>query len=118
MKLKVLCPQEYMGVFMNVTPCNRCRQWDKKFTRCSVDTGAEHLPDEPSEKIPDCPIQDRCQHQLQTPDSPCVVRKKGLICESALVFNGMSRDDAMDHPLAFNADMVATPEEIAEREAP
>lgn len=113
-KLLVLCPQEYTASTMNVTPCSRCRQWDKQSTRCTVYTGAEHLPDEPAEKVPVCPIQDRCQHQLQTPDGPCVVRLKGLICESALVFDGLSRHDAMDHPLAFHADVVASPEDIAD----
>lgn len=99
---------------MNVNPCNRCRQWDKKHSLCSVSTGAEHLPDEPPAKVPDCPIQDRCQHQLQAEDGPCVVRRKGLICESALVYSGLSRDDAMNHPLGFNAEVVASPEELEE----
>jgi hypothetical protein len=46
-----------------------------------------------------------------------MVRRKGLVCESALAFNGMPRDEAMEHPLAFNAILVATPEDLAEREA-
>lgn len=114
-KLQILCPQEYEGFTMNVTPCNRCRQWDKKNSLCSVNTGAEHLPDEPPDKIPDCPIQDRCQHQLQAPvGEPCVVRKKGCICESALVYAGMDRGDAMAHDNSFHAEVVASPKEIAE----
>lgn len=116
MKLRVLCAQLYEGsLLMRVTPCTRCRVgWNKKQGRCNVDTGAEHLPDDPS--IPDCPIQDRCQHQIQSAD-PCVVRRKGLVCESALVESGLTADEAMDHPLAFNAVLVATPEDLAEREA-
>lgn len=116
MKLRVLCAQLYEGsLYMSTTPCTRCRVgWNKAQERCDVDTGSEHLPDSPS--IPDCPIQDRCQHQIQT-QGPCVVRRKGLICESALVFNGMPREEAMDHPLAFNAVLVAAPEDLAELEA-
>jgi len=115
-KLQVLCPQEYEGsTLMNVVPCKRCQHWVKPLSRCSVDTGAEHLPDEPPEKVPTCPIQDRCQHQIQAPiGEPCVVRKKGCICESALIYSGLSRADAMSHDLGFNAGMVASPKEIAE----
>lgn len=113
-KLQVLCPQEYEASTMKVTSCSRCQQWDNVRTCCSAETGAEHLPEEQPEKMPNCPIQSRCQHQIQTPDGPCVVRRKGLICEAALVYSGMSRHDAMGHPLSFHADLVATPEEIAE----
>lgn len=112
-----LCPQEYTGIRMNVTPCRRCSNWDKQANLCGVTTGAEHLPDEPPDQIPVCPIQDHCQHQLQTPTGPCVVRSKGLVCESALISGGMSRDDAIEHPLAFSAIVVATPEDIADHMA-
>lgn len=111
-KLPVLCPQQYVGMTMQVVVCSRCRQWDEQFTLCSVVTGAEHLPDD-LDDIPDCPIQERCQHQLQAGEGPCVVRRKGLVCESALVFGGLSRNAAMGHQLSFHADTVASPEEVA-----
>lgn len=102
-KLPVLCPQEYAGMEMRVTVCDRCHVgWDAKNKRCKVDTGAEHLPDEAV--VPECPIQDRCQHNLQA--APCMVRRKGLICESALIESGMSPTDAADHPLSFHAMMM------------
>ena len=102
---RLLCPQEYSGMTMKVTPCDRCSVgWDKKLQKCKVDTGAEHLRS--SKQIPACPIQDRCQHQVQS-TSPCIVRSKGLICESALIEGGMSPDAAMSHPLSFHADMMA-----------
>lgn len=98
---------------MQVTTCDRCHVgWDKTTQTCKVPTGAEHLPDEPD--IPTCPIQDRCQHQIQR-TGPCDVRRKGLVCESALIFSGLSPDEAADHPLGFNAITVASPEEIEER---
>ncbi len=103
MKLRVLCPQEYEGT-MNATPCERCSTgWNATMRRCTVDTGVEHL--EPAAVVPQCPIQDRCQHQIQQV-APCAVRAAGLICESALVYSGMSRADAMEHPLSFNADAM------------
>lgn len=113
-KLIVLCPQQYDGAgFMQVTPCLRCKVgWDAKTKKCLVETGAEHLPLAPP---PTCPLQDRCQHQLQSVE-PCAVRARGLICESALIWSGLSEADAMDHPLSFNADTTASPEELQERE--
>lgn len=104
-KLPVLCPQDYEGVSkMSAVPCDRCKTgWVPKEKRCRIDTGAEHF--EPAEVVPECPIQDRCQHQIQSSD-PCVVRRSGQVCESALIFAGMSPDDAADHPLAFNAAML------------
>lgn len=115
-KLPVLCPQEYDGMDMRAVPCNKCPTgWDKKLKRCTIDTGAAHLPDE--KVIPTCPIQDRCQHQLQSKNGPCQVRTKGLICESALIEGGMSPHEASDHPLSFHAMMMATEEELAESDS-
>lgn len=107
-RLRVLCPQEYEGVDnMNVTACTRCHVgWNEATRTCTIETGAEHL--EPVDEPPSCPIADRCQHQLQS-TSPCVVRSKGLVCESALVFGGMNRDEASGHPLSFNACMMDAP---------
>lgn len=106
-----LCSQEYQDcTTMVVTACDRCTAgWDRKLRRCTIATGAEHLPDEID--VPVCPIQDRCQHQLQS-SVPCLVRRKGLICESALIYAGMSEEEAAEHPLAFNATVVITPEEL------
>jgi hypothetical protein len=102
-RLQVLCPQEYKGMDMRVTPCDKCSVgWNKAEKRCTVDTGAEHLPDEL--EMPICPIQESCQHELQ--GGPCVVRRKGLICESALIYSGMSEADAAAHPLGFHAGMT------------
>lgn len=99
-KLPVLCAQLYDGIEMKVTPCTRCAVgWNG--SHCTVDTGAEHLP---SATPPTCPIQDRCQHQLQSV-GPCMVRSRGLICESALAFAG--EPDIENHPFSFNA-MVCT----------
>jgi hypothetical protein len=103
-RLPVLCPQEYLGTSMNVVLCTRCPSgWSKTEQRCIIPTGVEHL--EESSAVPSCPIQDRCQHQLQS-TKPCVVRSRGLICESALIAGGMSQNEAMDHPLGFHADMT------------
>lgn len=77
-----------------------------------METGAEHLPDEVD--VPDCPISDRCRHGKQS-GGVCVVRQKGLVCESALIEAGIvTRENALDHPLSFNAHFVATSEEVAE----
>jgi hypothetical protein len=102
MKLPVLCPQEYEGATtMRVVVCDRCVGWDRVARRCAIDTGAEDLPLEAL--VPDCPIQDRCQHQIQS-DGPCLIRARGMICESALVFAGVP--NAERHPLAFNASLL------------
>lgn len=107
-----LCPQEYDGMTMYVTPCDRCKAgWNKRLRRCNIETGAEHLTD--SKNIPTCPIQDRCQHQVQE-TGPCLVRRKGLICESALVAGGLSEEDAAAHPLSFHAYMMIDPEIVTE----
>ncbi len=108
-RLPVLCPQLYDGIEMKVTICDRCTTgWDVAQKRCSIDSGAEHLPDADP---PDCPIANRCQHQVQLGSVPCVVRRKGLVCESALTFSGVA--NAHDHPFGFNAYVVASPEEVA-----
>jgi hypothetical protein len=113
--VKALCPQEYGPEGMRVTPCTRCNAgWDQASRTCTIPTGAEHLPLEPADQIPTCPIQDRCQHQVQLGVIPCPIRARGLICESALIESGLSPEDAASHPLGFNADCVASPEEVAE----
>lgn len=105
-RLPVLCPQEYEGMDMRVTPCNRCDQgWDKDAGRCAVYVGVERFVTVAADKVPECPIADRCQHQLQATPKPCLVRERGFICESALVFAGVP--DAEDHPLSFNDNMMA-----------
>jgi len=38
-------------------------------------------------------------------DGTCVVRRKGLVCESALATT-MSPEEAARHPLAFNAGLL------------
>jgi hypothetical protein len=108
-RLPILCPQEYDALTMRVTTCVRCENWADE-GRCTVPTGAEHLPLE--QDVPICPIQDRCQHQIQMGPVPCVVRARGLICESALVWSGMTETEAMSHPLGFSAMCVASPEEL------
>jgi len=108
-KLPVLCPQLYDGIAMLVTTCDRCATgWDAPSKRCRVETGAEHLPDDVP---PECPIADRCQHQLQAGSGLCLVRRKGLVCESALTYSGVL--DVANHPYGFNANVVASPEEVA-----
>jgi len=99
--LPVLCPQEYTGMEMRMAVCTRCHYWNGKANGCSVPTGCEHLPEEVPERVPECPIQDRCQHQLQVLPRPCVVRARGMICESALRFANVP--DPEGHDLAFNA---------------
>jgi hypothetical protein len=109
-KLPILCPQEYDGMRMVAVRCDRCATgWDKKLGRCTIPTGVEHFKDQPNP--PTCPIQDRCQHQIQA-EGPCAVRKKGFICESALIEGGLSPGEAADHPLSFHADMMADPEDL------
>lgn len=112
-RLPVLCPQQYGGENgMAVTPCTRCHVgWDAGLGRCTVETGAEHLPRMKPEWIPDCPLASRCQHGLQS-EGPCAIRQRGLVCESALRWSGVPMPE--DHPLAFNADCVALPGEVEE----
>ncbi|APU88990.1 hypothetical protein Rctr197k_195 [Virus Rctr197k] len=114
-RLQVLCPQSYEGVTMKVVPCRRCHNWAG--THCVVETGCEHLPEVPQNEVPTCPIQDRCQHQIQAGDSPCVVRARGMVCESALVMDGMTEDQAMMAEVGFSAITVCPPEEWEAREA-
>jgi len=104
-RLPVLCPQEYVGVAeMRAVPCNRCTAgWGREEQRCTISVGCEHLPTVEPREVPDCPIQDRCQHQAQS-EGPCSVRARGMICESALVLAGIPDQDA--HPLAFNAQLA------------
>jgi hypothetical protein len=122
-KLRVLCPQEYEGMDMRAASCDRCSSgWDKSKGRCTVYVGVEHLPvlhdSSPSSRrgtkgaVPDCPIADRCQHQLQELPGLCAVRARGLVCESALVAGGMAPDAAVDHPDSFNANTIAGPDEV------
>lgn len=100
--LRVLCPQEYGPDGMQITNCTRCTTgWSKQSKRCTIETGAEHLP---LAAAPDCPIQDVCQHQLQSNPSPCQIRARGLICESALRNAGIEYPE--DHPLSFNATTI------------
>ena len=106
-KLPVLCPQEYSAspVGMRVTTCSRCPTgWNKTAHRCEISTGAEALPI--TQSIPDCPIAHRCQHQLQSSE-PCTVRARGFVCESALLFAGLSEAEIEQRTDAFNADYLA-----------
>ena len=101
-----LCPQEYDGMEMRVTPCNRCNVgWNAIRSVCTVKTGAEHLPRVATTEVPDCPMQDQCQHQLQR-KSPCAIRARGMICQSALKWSGMSETESFDHPLSFHASFI------------
>lgn len=105
-KLPVLCPQLYDGVEMYATLCTRCCNWDEG--KCTVPTGSEHLPTEAA--TPTCPLQERCQHQLQALPGLCDVRRAGLVCESALRAAGVQ--DVASHELSFNAQVCAGPDEI------
>jgi hypothetical protein len=108
--LLVLCPQMYEGYEMKVVPCTKCKTgWNKATGTCTVEVGCEHLPDD---DVPECPIQTSCRHQLQAPSGLCIVRQKGMICESALIYAGMEPADAMDHPLGFSAITVIQPEDM------
>lgn len=87
-----LCPQQYSGMDMSVTICERCSSgWNKKLKRCTVLTGAEEFDD--SENIPECPISKVCQHQIQSKDKPCPVRQKGMVCQSALKYTEVPETD-------------------------
>lgn len=108
-RLQTLCPQTYDGMTMLVTPCVRCSAWRQ--TGCSAETGAEHFPEVDAPQVPPCPLADRCQHQIQAGAEPCVVRRRGMVCESALRLAGVT--DPEDHPLAFHAMVAATPEDLA-----
>lgn len=105
-RLPLLCPQEYEDVAdMHVTPCNRCTGgWDTKLGRCAIYTGAEEFEDEPGDP-PRCPISERCQHHVQAVGGLCVVRRKGMVCESALALE-LGVEAAREHPLAFNAGWI------------
>jgi hypothetical protein len=101
-----LCPQQYDGMKMLAVRCGRCSVgWNKRLRACTVETGAEHLPLVSASEVPDCPIQGQCQHQVQS-QSPCAVRARGMICQSALKWAGMSEDESFDHPLSFHASLV------------
>jgi hypothetical protein len=101
-----LCPQEYDGLEMNAVPCSRCSVgWDRKRRSCTVPTGAEHLPLVPSAEVPDCPMATKCQHQVQS-KTPCAVRARGMVCQSALKYAGMSETDSFDHPQSFHANFA------------
>jgi hypothetical protein len=114
-KLRVLCPQEYEGITMRVTTCTKCSSgWNKETQRCEVPVGCEHLPLVPQNEIPDCPIVATCRHQMQSV-GPCVVRARGMVCESALVHAGVP--DVWDIPYTFDATTVVSEEELAERQA-
>ena len=109
--LPLLCPQVYTGSGMVTEPCTMCPTgWDHTTRRCTVEMGAEHLPD--VDGAPDCPIQSRCRHQHQS-DGLCPIRRKGLVCESALVVGGMSDEEAADCDYGFNAITVASPDDLA-----
>lgn len=99
---------------MRVAGCNRCHNWDDAKAVCIVETGCEHLPLVPALEVPECPMQDRCQHQIQAGLELCVVRARGMICESALDYDGHSQPST--HPLSFHAMTIASPEEWARRE--
>lgn len=104
-KLPMLCSQLYIGsISMRVTGCTQCNNWDVRDKRCTVPSGAEALPW--VVEVPSCPIEDRCQHQVQELPLPCAVRRAGMICESALIFSGMDVADATEHKLAFNASLL------------
>lgn len=112
-RAKAVCPQLYVGCAMTVSPCSRCTSgWDKKLGRCMVEMGIEHFPLVPATKVPKCPIQYKCQHQIQLGEVPCPVRARGFICESALGLAGVKRPE--EHPLGFHAMTVASPEDLEE----
>ncbi len=99
--LRVLCAQEYSGVdTMYIVPCTRCSSgWEFADNRCGAYMGVEHLPLVDASDVPECPIADRCQHQIQN-TGPCPVRARGLVCKSALNYIGI---DGANSPIGFNA---------------
>ena len=106
----VLCPQTYDGMDMCVEPCTRCQiGWDTATRACTLEMGVEHLPLVGSGEVPACPMAGQCQHQLQRPD-PCPVRARGMVCESALRWAGDPNPE--NHPLAFHAMVVLSPEDM------
>jgi len=111
--VKTLCPQEYDGFTMRVNPCHRaaCSNWSTGTRRCTVETGAEHLPLVRAWKVPDCPLAVACQHAVQS-GGLCAVRERGMVCVSALATR-MPYQAAMDHADGFHAMVVASPEEVA-----
>lgn len=107
MNKKPLCPQSYDANGMHVTNCTRCAGgWSRKLRACVVDTGSEHLPLVQLVDVPDCPLAARCQHQIQRGSRPCPVRARGMVCESALVAGGMTKEEAQADPRSFNADYM------------
>jgi len=101
-KLRVLCPQEYEGMDMRVTPCTRCDSgWNPATGRCDIYVGVEHRELVPPSQVRQCPIQDKCQHQIQASAGLCAVRARGMICESALTLAGVADVWALDY--AFHA---------------
>lgn len=109
---RALCPQQYGVDGMRVKTCTRCTSgWNRKVSACEIATGAEYLPLAPD--VPDCPIQDRCQYQIQAGSVPCAVRARGMICESALMEGGLSPNEAFDHPLGFSAETVISADELS-----
>lgn len=91
---------------MQIVPCTRCESgWNKLAGRCEIETGAEHFKPVKRHRVPHCPIQNQCQHQIQAGDEPCVIRRGGQVCESALA-TIMPRAQAEDHRLGFNAQML------------
>lgn len=114
-RAKTICPQEYTGCEMRATPCGRCATgWDKTTKTCKVPMGVEHFPLVPAKEIPRCPVEFKCQHQVQLGSTPCAPRARGFICESALGLAGVQ--EPADHPLGFNATVMATPEDLEEME--
>jgi hypothetical protein len=113
-KLPILCPQEYVGVEMRVTACTRCRSgWNRQTKTCRVETGIEHMPLVQPSEVPECPMSERCQHQRQlAAPTPCPVRARGMICESALAWAG--DPDPANHPLGFNAYVIASTDDWEE----
>ena len=66
----------------------------RSFVLCSMKVaykGAEEFDD--SEVIPECPISKVCQHQIQSKDKPCIVRQKGMVCQSALKYAEVPETD-------------------------
>lgn len=102
-RLRVLCPQTYDGMDMQVVSCDRCGVgWNKATRSCDVYIGTEGMAT--SSMTPTCPLQELCQHSIQSLPKVCDVRRAGLVCESALIWAGVA--NAPDHPLSFHAYMM------------
>lgn len=95
-----MCPQLYEGFRMLVKACDHCSNWAG--AACAVVTGCEHLAVVPVQDRPACPLSAVCQHELQSPGG-CAVRRRGLVCVSALVHEGMDYDAAMEKEWSFHA---------------